>query len=1060
LRAILFIFLLLTAGSSEAATLTVSPGQSIQAAIDAASPEDTVQVLNGTYNESVNVTKRLTLRGVGFPLVVAKEYGSSAIRLSANGAVLEGFRAEAEGYGSSVIFVTSSFNTLKGNRVSGDFDYGIELEGSCNSTIAQNTVIFKGDHFLSSSGICLSESSGNDVLDNVVDGNDYGIRLTHSNGGNVLKGNLIRNCSYEGISMSNSGRNKIVGNYLLDNEMSAWDDRRSNQWDDGSRGNYYSDLDCSDAQGDGVCDSTYAVEGGINVDRYPLASWDIPESYSVVTLPEPTIARSEPLSQTISPSNQPQTISYQDEVKVTIPGGLLQEPQALTIARMEDPTSESSPFLSAGEKYEISLGDAISFNKEISIGIALDVSRLDNSLSPQDQIIMTSWNETRGAWERVPFEVENSTITANTKHLSIWTFWYVANGYKPWILSKQSRLGSCRARLWYLPEDYEKTRSIAEYLNTSWNTYDSAGFRMPTGTLDVFLDYNYKVPEWNQNDIDNVIYFISRSTSSGVYAAADRCDIAHELFHAIQNCYMYSDSMSCREWWMDATASYAESRVAWPNDNDAWNYVKMRAKPDYLQSRIDFNQDPHRYATGVFIDFLVREQGANFKKMWEYTSSPSWLDTRDALDPLDKYLKETFGITDGLAHNYRDFAEYYLFDLDSPMQSDDDTDADYWRPAQIPESALDQGTELSRSNPNAIWDVTLKDAYTAKLWMIKIPENADPTTVNISLESGIEKEAYTGITVPWEVYESVTVYRLEDCLRTSPNDAVAARLNTKDKKSAEVEITPRDGLYVLAINTGLTEVNLEIKASIPTLEIQRPFSESEKGTPKIEYPFSVIKSGIPDDAEYEWDFGDGDTAQGESSVHTFESEGEYTVKVKASWKDGSAENETEIYLEKEVTDAEPEKTIENENTKGTESETSCQTWGIWNTIEGYKGVVGSSYMFCLEGGSYPGDSVIEWSFGDGTTEILDFSVDPSTCVYHAWNSPGVYNIEISGTWSGGCSRGSTQVEIVVPAKKEGENDTPDQEDSTTDQDVSPDADQPEEQQVFDGTDVTNEEDSP
>jgi hypothetical protein len=58
---------LLAAGTAHAATVwTVTPGGSIQAAVDAAQPGDTVAVSAGTYHESVLVEKdNITIRGAG-----------------------------------------------------------------------------------------------------------------------------------------------------------------------------------------------------------------------------------------------------------------------------------------------------------------------------------------------------------------------------------------------------------------------------------------------------------------------------------------------------------------------------------------------------------------------------------------------------------------------------------------------------------------------------------------------------------------------------------------------------------------------------------------------------------------------------------------------------------------------------------------------------------------------------------------------------------------------------------------------------------------------------------
>ncbi len=208
--------ILLLAGGAGAATLTVddSGGANytrIQDAIDNASNGDTVLVYSGTYYENVNVKKHLTMRGIGMPVVDARGSGS-AIRLAADGIVLEGFAATGSGfYQEAGIKVNSNNNTLSGNNASNDSN-GIHLDSSSNNTLSGNNA--SNNNY---NGIYLDSSSNDTLSGNNALNNYYGISLDSSSS-NMLIGNNASN-NEQGLSLWSSSNNTLIGNNASNNNL-------------------------------------------------------------------------------------------------------------------------------------------------------------------------------------------------------------------------------------------------------------------------------------------------------------------------------------------------------------------------------------------------------------------------------------------------------------------------------------------------------------------------------------------------------------------------------------------------------------------------------------------------------------------------------------------------------------------------------------------------------------------------------------------------------------------------------------------------------------------------
>jgi len=178
----------------------------IQQAINAASPGETIVVKDGKYIENVKVNKSVT--------IISENGSANCIVQAAGGNVFE---------------ITADNVTISGFTITGAGNAGIYIEAN-NSVITNNNVTNNWD------GIALLYSNNNSIYLNNFN-NTYNIDTYHST--NYFNSSKPITYQYNG---------KTFTNYL---------------------GNYWSDYIGKDANNDGIGDEPYTIDRD-NVDYYPL----------------------------------------------------------------------------------------------------------------------------------------------------------------------------------------------------------------------------------------------------------------------------------------------------------------------------------------------------------------------------------------------------------------------------------------------------------------------------------------------------------------------------------------------------------------------------------------------------------------------------------------------------------------------------------------------------------------------------------------------------------------------------------------------------------------------
>lgn len=219
--------------------------------------------------------------------------GRSGITIDGAGYTLQGSAEQTGSGGQGISFAVGvSGVTVKNLKIT-NFDTGVSINGNSGNSFIENDVSNNQYNGYSFS----NPSFNNTISENKISNNPrWGIIIVGReqlyggpSTGNIIIGNTIQDNGWErstipaygmeddygaGVWMWAAVNNTLYGNKFVHNAQQAFIfDHGANAWSAGlpTGGNFWSDYDGSDANGDGIGDSPYMIDGA-NSDPHPLVS--------------------------------------------------------------------------------------------------------------------------------------------------------------------------------------------------------------------------------------------------------------------------------------------------------------------------------------------------------------------------------------------------------------------------------------------------------------------------------------------------------------------------------------------------------------------------------------------------------------------------------------------------------------------------------------------------------------------------------------------------------------------------------------------------------------------
>ena len=503
----------------------------------------------------------------------------------------------------------------------------------------------------------------------------------------------------------------------------------------------------------------------------------------------PTIPAGPPVppplvSRALEPSTSAQTLSWNDKVTVTIPGGLLDGKQTLAIAPAQ--AVPPPPFKGIGEMagYTITLGDLQEFKKPLTIEIAYDPAKLPDDLSPQKALFASFWDTAQKLWVYSPVTVDTQrkVVTIKTNHLTSWKLYYVLQGYGVkesdhflviYDKQKVAIVGSKQVSAAPFAND------VSGYLEQAYAAYDAAKFTMPSGRTHVFVDKD--TFESERSGLTGAVYFAMTHDSADTLMH----EAAHELFHVVQNQYFNVYGMGWRRWWIEATADSA-AYVTWGGTTEL-----SHLNHTYFNKSITASDGKHEYMTANFVVFLA-EGGAGLKGAWDAVFTDGRV---NVLRPLETYVQTR---TSTSLHNlFRDFVRYVLFNPAGPLEQS--------TKELLYSGVIDKPDFLEADQKTASYTFNLKPDYTAAVWGLRVSARDEKTTRLLRME-------IVGTPPPASQVQAEVVL-LKNDVRPQGGASPRGTLDASNTKM-DLSVVKDDVVYIVAVNSGGSGHQLTVKITV------------------------------------------------------------------------------------------------------------------------------------------------------------------------------------------------------------------------------------------------------